>query len=97
MRCATDRSLLLAARTIFAEHGLEVSVGEIAHRAGVGRGTLFRNFPSKQDLIAAIVVERMREAAQAGRELLRDGDPAEAVFGYIARDRGPPARRPGAV
>ncbi len=38
---------------MFRERGVEVSVGEIADAAGVGRGTLFRNFTSKDDLIAA--------------------------------------------
>ncbi len=79
--------LLAAADAVFSERGLDVGVGEIAQRAGVGRGTLFRNFPCKQDLIAAIVVERMRDAARAGRELLRGGD-GKAVFGYIAEIAG---------
>src|SRR5581483_733649 len=77
------RRLLEAAAAVFAEHGLEASVGEIAARAGVGRGTVFRNFPTKQDLIAAIVVDRMHVAMEFGRELLADGDPAEAAFTFI--------------
>ena len=64
------RRLLDAATEIFCERGLDVGVGEIAERAGVGRGTLFRNFPSKEHLIAAIVVERMRESAARGRAAL---------------------------
>ena len=48
------RSLLDAAEELFRTRGLDVGVGEIAERAGVGRGTLFRNFPTKEDLIAAI-------------------------------------------
>lgn len=75
--------LLEAAGAVFGERGLDVGVGEIAQRAGVGRGTLFRNFPCKQDLIAAIVVERMRDAARAGRELLASGE-GDAVFEFIA-------------
>ena len=51
--------LLEAAAEMFSEGGLDVGVGEIAARAGVGRGTLFRNFPTKQDLVAAVVVKRM--------------------------------------
>jgi AcrR family transcriptional regulator len=57
-----------------------VGVAEIAHRAGVGRGTLFRNFPTKDDLIAAIVVDAMNDAASLGRELLDSPDPGEALF-----------------
>ena len=52
---ATARRLLDAATALFRERGLDVGVAEIAAAAGVGRGTLFRNFPSKEDLIAAIV------------------------------------------
>jgi AcrR family transcriptional regulator len=76
--------LLEAADAVFSERGLDVGVGEIAQLAGVGRGTLFRNFPCKQDLIAAIVVERMRDAVRAGRELLVGDAGSDAVFGFIA-------------
>src|SRR5215475_7288851 len=64
------RRLLDAAESLFRERGLDVGVGEIAERAGVGRGTLFRNFPSKEHLIAAIVVERMQESVERGRAAL---------------------------
>src|SRR2546421_6303615 len=77
------RRLLDAAEALFCERGLDVGVGEIAHAAGVGRGTLFRNFPSKEHLIAAIVIDRMTDATQAGRELLSAADPGEAVFTFI--------------
>jgi AcrR family transcriptional regulator len=77
------RRLLDAALEMFSERGLDVGVGEIAARAGVGRGTLFRNFASKEDLIAAIVGERMREAAASGRELLDAPDPDEALFQFL--------------
>jgi AcrR family transcriptional regulator len=49
----------------------------------VGRATVFRNFPTKQDLIAAIVIKRIGDAVAAGRELLATGDPAEGVFAFI--------------
>jgi AcrR family transcriptional regulator len=77
------KRLLDAAQTLFRERGLEVGVAEIAEAAGVGRGTLFRNFASKEDLIAAIVVERMREACARGEELLEAPDPAEGLFELI--------------
>jgi AcrR family transcriptional regulator len=75
--------LLDAAAEMFSERGLDVGVAEIAARAGVGRGTLFRNFASKEDLIAAIVGERMREATARGRELLDAPDPGEALFEFL--------------
>jgi AcrR family transcriptional regulator len=77
------RRLLEAAEALFGERGLEVGVGEIAERAGVGRGTLFRNFPSKDHLIAAIVAERMDSATRRGTELLDADDPGEALFGFL--------------
>jgi AcrR family transcriptional regulator len=82
------RRLLDAATEIFCERGLEVGVGEIAERAGVGRATLFRNFPSKEHLIAAIVVERMRESAERGRLALDSPDPGEAMFDLIEQSVG---------
>jgi AcrR family transcriptional regulator len=66
-----------------------VGVAEIAQRAGVGRGTLFRHFPTKQDLIAAIVIDRMREATAYARTLLDAPDPGEALFGFLEEIVGP--------
>jgi AcrR family transcriptional regulator len=74
--------LLAAAAEVFAEQGLDAGVGEIAQRAGVGRGTLFRNFPTKQDLIAAVVVDKMRLAVADGRKLL-EAEPGTAVFSFL--------------
>lgn len=53
--------ILEVANEAFREGGLEVSVAEIARRAGVGSGTLFRNFPTKADLIHAIVEMHMNQ------------------------------------
>jgi AcrR family transcriptional regulator len=72
--------LLAAAREVFAERGLDGGVGEIADRAGVGRGTLFRNFPTKQDLIAAVLVNKMQQAVTDARELLAGDEAGTAVF-----------------
>ena len=77
------KRLLEAADALFRERGLDVGVAEIADRAGVGRGTLFRNFASKEDLIAAIVVERMREASDRGHGLLDAPDAGEALFDFV--------------
>jgi AcrR family transcriptional regulator len=80
--------VLEAAERLFRERGLDVGVAEIAQAAGVGRGTLFRNFACKEDLIAAIVVERMHEGVARGEELLDAADPAEALFGFLAEMAG---------
>jgi AcrR family transcriptional regulator len=84
------RAILDAAEAVFGEHGLDVGVAEIAARAGVGRGTLFRNFASKEDLIAAIVSDRMADTAARARELLasdRDDALFELITEMVARSR----------
>ena len=70
------KRLLDAAAEVFAEQGLEASTAEIARRAGVGHGTVFRRFPTKDDLVAAIVVDRLGEIAGSATALLAD-TPAE--------------------
>ena len=82
------RRLIAAATEMFCSRGLDVGVGEIAEHAGVGRGTLFRNFPTKEHLIAAIVVQRMGELAQRGRAMLSDDDPGEALFALLQESIG---------
>jgi AcrR family transcriptional regulator len=80
------RRVIEAAQTLFRERGLDVGVAEIAEAAGVGRGTLFRNFACKEDLIAAIIVERMHDAVNRGQELLdaAGSKPEEALFQFLA-------------
>jgi AcrR family transcriptional regulator len=60
-----------------------VGVAEIADAAGVGRGTLFRNFSSKDRLIVAVVSARMQDAVDAWQELLQAQDDTELVFRFI--------------
>lgn len=52
--------ILLAAQRVFSEHGLEASVAEVAREAGVGKATVFRSYPTKEHLIAAIACDRIR-------------------------------------
>jgi AcrR family transcriptional regulator len=82
------RRLLDAAQALFRERGLDVGVAEIAQQAGVGRGTLFRNFASKEALIVAIVRERMLELAARGRELLDAEDPAAGLSKFLEEMAG---------
>ena len=57
-----NRGLVLeAARSVFAEHGIDAGVAEVAERAGVGVATIFRRFPTKDDLLAAVVEDRVGE------------------------------------
>jgi AcrR family transcriptional regulator len=53
--------VVAAAVEVFAERGLEAGVPEVAARAGVGRATVYRSFPTKEHLVAAVVVERLRD------------------------------------
>lgn len=88
--------LLEVAYETFAADGLSVPIDEIARRAGVGAGTVYRHFPTKEELYRAVVEHRLREIVEAGRELLAAGDPGTALFAFIrsmvltwgATDRG---------
>lgn len=77
--------LLDAAAEAFAERGLEVSVAEIARRAGVGQGTVFRHFPSKDRLVAAVACDRLAEITAAGEELSAAERPGEALLELLRR------------
>ncbi|WP_327001685.1 TetR/AcrR family transcriptional regulator [Dactylosporangium sp. NBC_01737] len=76
-------ALLAAAADEFAERGLDASVADIARRAGVGKGTVFRHFATKDDLIAAIVLDRVGELTTAGERLLAAADPGAALLEFL--------------
>ena len=79
------RRVLEVAQAVFAAEGLAVPIDEIARRAGLGVGTLYRHFPTKEALFAAIVVTRMEDVIARARAL-RDRDaPGEAFFGFLAQ------------
>jgi AcrR family transcriptional regulator len=77
--------LVRAARAAFAEHGLGASLDDIAKRAKVGSGTLYRHFPKRADLIAAVFAQRMAENVAAVEEARRNPDPWEAFCHYVLR------------
>jgi AcrR family transcriptional regulator len=76
-------SLLRAAAEEFAERGLDASVADIARRAGVGKGTVFRHFATKDELIAAIVLDRVSALNAAGERLLEAADPGAALLEFL--------------
>ncbi|MBH1933216.1 TetR/AcrR family transcriptional regulator [Streptomyces sp. AV19] len=78
------QSILQAARSAFEEEGLGVPLGEIARRAGVGAGTVYRHFPSKDALFRATVVDRVRLFTDTARELADAEDPGKVFFRYLA-------------
>lgn len=81
---ARNRALIVAAAAeVFAERGLDASTAEIAERAGVGEATLFRRFPTKEDLIAAIVAAKMEEALARGEACLEEVDPWRGIERFL--------------
>ena len=76
-------ALVAAARDVMAESGLEASLYEIARRAGIGNATLYRRFPRRIDLVAAVFAGRMADHARAVQAALANPDPWEGFRGYI--------------
>lgn len=81
---ARNRATLVAAgREVMAERGLEAPLDEIARRAGIGNATLYRRFPRRIDLIAAVFADRMADHARAVDAALAAPDPWEGFRSYI--------------
>jgi AcrR family transcriptional regulator len=81
-----NRSRLLeAAEAVFTTDGLSTPVEEIARRAGVGIGTVYRHFPTKEALLEAILVRRFDQLAAAAAALSSSDDPGAAFFALFAR------------
>jgi AcrR family transcriptional regulator len=81
---ARNRARVLeVAYDTFAAEGLSVPIDEIARRAGVGAGTVYRHFPTKDDLYRAVVQDRLENITESGRALLDTGDPGEALFTFL--------------
>jgi AcrR family transcriptional regulator len=94
---ARNRARVLeVAYETFAAEGLSVPIDEIARRAGVGAGTVYRHFPTKEDLFRAVVEDRIRSVVGEGRALVAAEPPGEALFTFLrsmvlkwgATDRG---------
>lgn len=77
--------VLEAAQEAFATEGLAVVLDEIARRAGVGAGTVYRHFPTKEALFEAVVFGRLRRLVDEARTLSDAEDPGEAFFGFASR------------
>jgi AcrR family transcriptional regulator len=75
--------IIAAAIELFGERGYEASTAEIAARAGVGEATLFRRFPTKEDLITAIVQMMLEEAATVATSCLQEEDPWRGVERFL--------------
>jgi AcrR family transcriptional regulator len=88
-------AVMAAAKKLFADQGLDAQMPDVARRAKVGVGTVYRHFPTKDDLIAALVAERFQRLAAKADEELEASDPWEGVAEFIrfsaqiqAEDRG---------
>jgi AcrR family transcriptional regulator len=91
-----NRQLIVdAARDLFAQRGLSVTLNDIAHHAGVGVGTVYRRFPDKAQLIDVLFEERLDEIVRMLQDSLEDPDPWHGLTDFLeqvlekqAGDRG---------
>jgi AcrR family transcriptional regulator len=75
--------LLEVAAEAFAEHGENASLDDIAKRAGVGSGTLYRHFPNRRALLEAAYTDRMKALATRAGELAAELPPGEALVAWL--------------
>jgi AcrR family transcriptional regulator len=78
--------ILDAARLACAEHGASVQMDDVARLAGVGVGTVYRHFATKEALIEELVAEKFRTFAEHAREALEIDDPWESFAGLLRRN-----------
>lgn len=78
-------ALLATAAEAFATEGTDVPLDEIARRAGVGNATLYRNFPTRRDLIVAVCVGEVEALRDHGARLAASGEPRTALLQWIDR------------
>ena len=77
--------LVAAARELFAKQGLDVSVEEITHHAGVGMGTLYRHFPTKGELVDAVLEDAFDEMLALAEQAAREEDAWAGFTGFLER------------
>jgi len=75
--------ILEAASEIFTERGLDVSLDEVARHAGVGVGTVYRRFRSKEDLVEALFVDRIEEVAALAEQAAEEADPWSGLVCFM--------------
>ena len=77
--------VLAAAQQAFAAEGLAVPLDEIARRAGVGAGTVYRHFPTKEALFEAVMLDRITRLVDHAKSLAAAEDPGAAFFDFLHR------------
>jgi len=80
---ANRQRLIDAAQDVFRERGIDAEMKTIAERAGVGVGTIYRNFPTKDDLITAIAGELINAMSNVCDEVSTIDDPVEAMRAFV--------------
>lgn len=81
---ARNRRLILeAAHELFAERGLDVTLDDVARRAGVGVGTVYRRFSGKEDLIEALFEEQLDRLVDKAERALEEESPWDAFVGFL--------------
>ncbi|MGE2737465.1 TetR/AcrR family transcriptional regulator [Mycolicibacterium vaccae] len=78
-------ALLAAAKVVFAAAGVDAPAKDIADRAGVGVGTLYRHFPQRSDLAKAVLDSEIDDCAQAGQALSAEHPPGVALQAWLLR------------
>lgn len=82
---ANRERLLAAARDLFATRGLDVTLNDIAHHAGVGVGTAYRRFANKEEVIDALFEEGLRDIAAVANEALAEPDAWAGLVMFLER------------
>jgi len=77
--------LVASARELFSAHGVDVPVEDITHHAGVGMGTLYRHFPTKDELLDAVLEDSFAELVQAAEEAAAADDAWAGFTGFLER------------
>jgi AcrR family transcriptional regulator len=87
--------LISAARTVFADRGIDATLDDIAREAGVGTGTAYRHFPNKKVIAAEILADATQQIATDAEDALSIDDPWDAIVAFfentsarLAADRG---------
>ncbi len=80
-----EEAVLEAAKSVFATSGVDAPVREIAARAGLGIGTLYRHFPNRSDLIAAVFRREVDACAEEAQRLAAEHPPGEALMRWLHR------------
>jgi AcrR family transcriptional regulator len=83
--CRNRDAILAAARDVFARQGLQAPLEDVARQAGVGIATVYRRFPTRERLVAAALLEKVRQYADAAIQAQANPDPWAGFAGFVRR------------